>query len=637
MPFTEEEINAYLQGIEPTAQDTTSLKSLLQRKSYGAGRSYGVEGSPVSRFVKNYFPSANPLNIVTGTARAIGSMKGAGEEILGQWKRNPSPTAEGVFGRVAMESRKLGEESLEAFKRGDISEGISFLTEGLTFGMGGSEVFGGAEKIAEGDISGGAGQLLGLATAMAEGKLFTGIGTPRLGKGRSEAIAPQAEFSRGVPISADIATGGSPLPTMAHLIADTNPIGFAIASQARKRTLREILNRGKSLSQRAGTSVGDKFAQGLEFVGRGKAAIKREAAIEEAGYKPFNEAIVDPRNIKDVQTGIETVETGILDVGGKMGMRQQPIIEKIAIPVSTDPLKVAFKPLYDQWFDGIPPEKIPEYLSGAKPQYKAVYDIMNAKGSVPAFKVHEWLKILKGKVRKGEEDLYNPEQGLSGKAVGILQKSLETELEKLGGNVLSEFKRGAQATAQKYKIDDILGQFSKDPVALFDQNTMSGNRGYMKMAEAERLVPGITRGMGKSYLDDAIAKNDFSKYQKLGERTKQALFGDETYIKELDDFFKTAELVKKQKERHLISTVYHGGIVGAAFWFVNPATGAVITLAGPALSAVLHSRIGVRLLTKGLRTPAEAVSAIRAGSQLAQLTAIANNATKKEDNKGETP
>lgn len=110
------------------------------------------------------------------------------------------------------------------------------------------------------------------------------------------------------------------------------------------------------------------------------------------------------------------------------------------------------------------------------------------------------------------------------------------------------------------------------------------------------------------------------------------LFQDPSYLKSLDDFFHLSRMMAESPNpsgtAHTLLTFGQGELL-----YRNPITGVGTQLAGAALSKLLHSPAGVKLLTQGLRMPLANTAAGTAW--LNQLQAITSGSQSHDPGLGQ--
>jgi hypothetical protein len=224
-------------------------------------------------------------------------------------------------------------------------------------------------------------------------------------------------------------------------------------------------------------------------------------------------------------------------------------------------------------------------------------------------------------------------QGLAATAVRTLDAQVQRAVAQGGPDAIQALRAGRAATTAKYTAADLLKSLRDEPRQVFDQATWANDAGIDRLTAIAKQAPNELPKVGRAYLDNlfsqATAEGRFGKtaslatqWQKLGPQTKQLLFKDPAYIKDLDHFFLFA---KRAADNPNPSGTAYVGAIGAqgAYLYTEPVSGALVQLSGAALSKLLHSPAGVRLLMRGLRTPVIATGAAKATAAAIQKAAQA--------------
>jgi hypothetical protein len=228
------------------------------------------------------------------------------------------------------------------------------------------------------------------------------------------------------------------------------------------------------------------------------------------------------------------------------------------------------------------------------------------------------LSDLKSIARTNHPDLRNVGQGIAAKAVGGLHKAVSEAAERAGPDAVSALAEGRQATIAKYAAADVLkrlegAQRTKSPVTAFRGMTQAGDTGFEHLRDVVKQVPETKPMIARAVLDGLIehptagAAKTWADWQKLGPETKRLLYTPE-HVRDLDAFFKLRKMMAENPNpsgtAHTILSYMQGGLM-----FAEPVSGTLTQLGTGALSTLLHSPTGVRLLTKGMRLPAKNTAA----------------------------
>jgi hypothetical protein len=182
-----------------------------------------------------------------------------------------------------------------------------------------------------------------------------------------------------------------------------------------------------------------------------------------------------------------------------------------------------------------------------------------------------------------------------------------------GPEALQALEAGRKATVAKYGAADVLESLRAEPVKVHGQLTAPKDGAIAQLRTVAQQAPAELPKIGRAVLDDLMGKatseGGFSHAEKvaadwarLGPETKRLLYKDPGYIKDLDDFFHLAKLTAKNSNpsgtAHTLLVASEGGLL-----ITNPAVGVPTTIGLGVMSKLLHSKAGVRLLTKGFRIP----------------------------------
>jgi hypothetical protein len=320
-----------------------------------------------------------------------------------------------------------------------------------------------------------------------------------------------------------------------------------------------------------------------------------------------------PTPVTPLQAG-EAVRGAVSDVVTKLHGEANAAYDSIRaveaqspIPIKMTGVKAALKPIYDSL-----KRQLPVTQQQASPGLKAIENILNGPDSAPLSQAEADLGAIKAMTRGAEmPELRGVGQGVAAKAVAELDSTITKAADTAG--VGKELRAGRAATAQKYRAGETLSQLRAEPVRVFNQTTYANDAGIEQLKQIAQLAPKELPKIGRAYLDDlmgqATAEGGFdkartlaTKWAKLGDQTKQMLFKDPAYIKDLDNFFMLAKKIgESPNPSGTAHTVLVAGQTGLLV--TNPITGAASVVGTAALSKLLHSAAGVRLLTKGFQVP----------------------------------
>ena len=182
-----------------------------------------------------------------------------------------------------------------------------------------------------------------------------------------------------------------------------------------------------------------------------------------------------------------------------------------------------------------------------------------------------------------------------------------------GKEAVDHLTRGRAMTREKYEVADVVQQLRQEPVQLFNQLTYAKDSGVELLRSVAKHAPGemakVSRAFLEGLFDKATAEGGFqhaakiaAEWAKLGDETKAVLFKNPMLRADLDKFFLGAKKLAENPNPSGSGVV--GWIAGQSVLTVtNPATGIPYLLGWGAVSKMLHSPRGIRLLTEGMRIP----------------------------------
>lgn len=302
-----------------------------------------------------------------------------------------------------------------------------------------------------------------------------------------------------------------------------------------------------------------------------------------------------------------------------------------AVPMAVDLVSVkdAMRPLLDKL---MAKREVAGALVGSEGTVAAkLHALVNGPDVAPLSVADSVLSDLKQLARTSNPNLRNPAQGLAAKAVGELHQMVGQAAERAGPDAVSALNEGRIATKAKYAAADVLKTLeganrAKSGATAYRGLTQAGDTSIGHLKEVIAQAPDTKPLIGRAVLDGLIdhptagPAKTWSDWQKLGAGTKQALFAPD-HIKDLDQFFalrkRLAENPNPSGTAHTMLTAGQAGLL-----FTEPVSGTAVQIGAGALSALLHSKAGVRLLTKGLTLPIRNTAA--GSAWLADMMAATN-------------
>lgn len=292
-----------------------------------------------------------------------------------------------------------------------------------------------------------------------------------------------------------------------------------------------------------------------------------------------------------------------------------PKTQSMGLAVDLTAAKSAMEPTYRQLMRAA--EITPPV--GAQGRALVALDrLMKAPDFAPLSVVDEALGELKSLARS-QSDLPELRNNAIGQAIQNLDLSVKLRAGEAGPNVLKALEDGRKATRAKYAaadvLDALLGQ-SGEPVGAYNRMTAPKDSGVTLLRKVQQLAPNHTAAVARAYLDRLLekatseggfgrAKGISADWERLGPETKKVLFRDPAYIQDLDNFFSLAKRIEDNPNpsgtAHTLLIAGQGGLI-----FTNPITGIASQVGLAGLSKLLHSKVGVKLLTQGLTLPLRA-------------------------------
>jgi hypothetical protein len=310
--------------------------------------------------------------------------------------------------------------------------------------------------------------------------------------------------------------------------------------------------------------------------------------------------------------------------------------ETMGLPVDLRPAKEALAPIYQELMreaEITPP-------MGGKGRALATLDrLMKGPDDAPLSVVDGALSDLKKLSRPDAQGMRTAGAGAAAQAVKQLDDWVKVTAENAGPEALSALEAGRAATVAKYDTAGILKALEgnrKAPVRVAGKLLAAQDTAVDQLRQVAKHAPQELPKLGRAFLDRllerATAEGGFkhadaiaSKWEKLGAETKRLLYRDPAHIAELDKFFRLARMTAKSANPSGTAHTYAAGHAiaeGTALLAgtIEPMTAAA-TIAGPAaLSKLLHSPAGVRLLTEGYRIPLR--NAARRSAWAAEVAAL---------------
>jgi len=486
----------------------------------------------------------------------------------------PTNTAQKV-GKIA---EQVGETLIPA---GAITEAGKGLSLAGRIGLEGAANAGIAAAQGGNPIVGGA---LGAAIPAAGAALRAAAPSLSAADAAAVALANRA----GVPVDAATATGNRAIAALQH-VADRSLLGSLVGGKATAAQTEAIEALGDQLASKIhGIPVTAEDAGTAAAAGVAK-QIEGNAGLASDAYGVLRKIEADPANAKAI-----TAPDGSAQL--------------MPLPVNLESAQKALQSLYGELIRQR--ELAPASIIGDKATaLQALDKIVNGPTHAPLSTVDAVLSDLKRFARGGKAGevptLATPGQAAAQKAIANLDGLVQRTAAEAGPDALEALREGRTATKAKYAAADVLDSLNAEPVKTFQSLTAPGDSTIGKLRAVAEQAPDAVPQIGRAKLDsllDMAPDKAAAEWKKLGTATKQTLYEDPSYVSDLDSFFRLRKLSASTPNpsgtAHTLLTASQGGLL-----LTNPLTGTAAQLGAAATSALLHSRVGVQLLTQGLRLP----------------------------------
>lgn len=513
-------------------------------------------------YLRESLHSLNPKGINEGVQQAF-------------W--HPIDTAKGI----GQAQGQLATKAEEAFKSGDYATGLRHSLAYL-IPLLGPRLDQAADYADQGEMAKSLGATTDVALQAFGPKVMKDSlpgSTRALAPNPNAAEAAAVEFgqARGIPVDAGTATG-NPFVRGVQKMADQSLGGSVVGQRAQAAQARGLATVGEQLAaksnpvavtaEQAGTAVRDGVM----------GSIRREAGTANTSYSTL-------RAIEQQRGGI---------------------------PVGIAPFKAAFEPMYKAL---LRERELNGVMMGDKARaLNALDKLMQAPDALGLSDLDAVLGDLKSFARTDVPELRNMGQGAAAQMIKTLDTQVRQAATSAGPDAIRALEEGRKATTAKYVAAEVLDTLHAEPVRTTQGLTAPRDSALQRLRavaqQAPDSIPQIARSVLDGFLEKATESGGFTHadklyadWQKLGPGTKTMLFRDPAYIKELDNFFLLAKkLAENPNPSGTALTLAKGGEL--SLLVSNPVAGAATSISVAALSKLLHSPAGVRLLTKGFRLPA---------------------------------
>jgi hypothetical protein len=309
----------------------------------------------------------------------------------------------------------------------------------------------------------------------------------------------------------------------------------------------------------------------------------------------------------------------------------------MGLPVRVVDAKASLKPVYERLKREA--ELVP--LQGDRARALTALDrLMTGPDVVPVSIADAALSDLKAMARGAAmPELRTKGQGLAAEAVKQLEQTVQGAVRDAGPEAVGALTRGRGAVRAKAAAGETLAEIQDEPVRAFKRATARQDVSIEHLKRLEETAPDAIPQVARAWLDEQLTKATeagkfehadriYADWQKLGPETKRKLFGERT--PDLDAFFL---LAKKLNENPNPS--------GTANVLAVNATQVLSYLPAKAITKMLYSPRGARLLTQGLRlslrpaTRAAGMAAIQEAARAARIDLALPTAADSRE--GQTP
>lgn len=436
----------------------------------------------------------------------------------------------------------------------------------------------------------------------------------------------------GIPVPASVPTGNRFVKSAEQMGASTL-LGSGIAHRAQQRTAEAMTKAASRMAARAHSSPAIPETAGAALRGRLEARIGGLKQEADSAYADFRTAAENAANTETVQTGEQVLKAR--DAAGKPVVK--PVLENIALPVDVRKLKTQLKPVLEEmsW--------MPAADRASSAGYTAVKKIIDGPNVISAVAAEHGLAGLKEMSRgAASADLRNASQGLAAGIIPDLQTSIDAAATKAG--VLTQLKAGRAAHALKMEAADVLAKLHTEPVQVFNQATYANDSGIDLLRKLKQWAPKEMQVVGRGYLEKLFdtAKQEggfgkggtiWSQWQKLGPETKKILYPNGILRKDLDSFFLLGKKLSDVPNPSGTAATQHAlGQLGATV--ISPHTGIAYIIGTGALTKLLYSPSGVRLLTRAMEASAKVPTRFSVAPITALLRRVGDEAQPVEADEG---
>jgi hypothetical protein len=548
------------------------------------------QGSALGRFASGAWDMLNPVTMVKGAAHAIA---------------HPIDTTESLLGAQVGEYKKAKEN----FSKGRISEGLGHSLATVLPLLGPAAAAAG-EQIGTGDVAGGLGKAAGMLAPFVVGDVVPGrVSTPAVMRNANPMAADAVEYGlrEGLPIDAGTATGNRFIKAIQH-VSDRSLGGSLVAGKAATRQGEGLATLGEQLAAKGYASPVSTEQAGDAVRDAVMDQIRTHAQTADAGYNTLRRIEANPAHARPVRM-------------------PDGHTEMMPLPVDIQSVRASLRPVYDSLSHQA--QIAPAAMMGDKARALVALDkLMKGPTHAPLSVVDGLLSDLKSFSRTDVPELKTAGQGAIAETVKHLDRVVRNTAANAGPLAEAALRTGREATIAKYGAADVLDSLHAEPVKTIQRLTAPKDTAIDQLRAVAKQAPQALPQIGRAYLDNllthATSEGGFghaqaigSTWEKLGTQTKLTLYKDPAYVKDLDRFFQLAKMTGETPNpsgtAHTLLSAGQGGLI-----LTNPVAGVSLQVGTAALSSLLHSPAGVKLLTRGMILPIK--NKVAAAAWLADLT-----------------
>jgi hypothetical protein len=456
--------------------------------------------------------------------------------------------------------------------------------------------------------------------------------TPRLRTRLPPEKAAAVEFGlrHDIPVDLGTATGGRWVRRFGSAMENT-PLGAPVRLGAELQRGRRIPEVGRELAGRlypqgvTAEAAGSGVRESLEDL------ITQRHQRANVNYDRLRRIEALPANTQSIQTGTRQVPIlgangqPLLDAfGNPLPPRIVPIIEQIQLPVDLRVPKQRLRPMYDRLR-----RQLAITQQQASPGLRALENLMDGPDFAPATQVDADLSVIKSLARGADlPELRDVSQGIAARGVEALSTAVDQAVARAGPRAVRALEQGRRATRLKYATAEVLDLLREEPVGAFQQLTQRGDTriNFLRdiAAQTPQDMPRVARAVLDELMDTGTQRGGYesaatiaNRWERLGPETRNILFG-QGHSQDLDQFFLLTRMLAEHPNPSMTAFGLYSTLSGMWLW-ANPATGVPANVLAGGIAALLNSRAGVRLLTRGLVIPGGTAAAAAWGAEAANL------------------